>query len=343
VKKIWLIFPLLLLLLLAKPAYGGLFSSFLGFFTGSVNQDNTLVRQEDELELEANSQNLDLPEPVNSQATSSPKNEIDQVITGGCAILPESGPLGTAVDLKDNQAPSDLISVYTIHAGDTVETIAKMFNVSVNTVRWANNLKKGVPLKVGETIVILPVTGVQVTVKKGDTVKNLAKKYGGDEDEIINYNDLDPTAGLTVGDTIIIPNGEENTIVSGPGKKVQKVPSKYKGPSFAGYYLRPIAGGRRSQGLHGANAVDLAAPVGTPIYASASGRVILVRHYGSYGKYVVVAHPNGTQTLYAHTKEIYVHTGQQVEKGQTIAIIGMTGHTTGPHLHFEVRGAKNPF
>lgn len=340
-KKVWLIAPLLLILLIAQTANGSILSTLVDFWAGSIGQAGVLSKAEEVTPTETNSQNLDLPEPVNSQATSSPKNEIDQAITGG-AILPEAGPLGTAVDLKDNQAPSDLISVYTVHPGDTVETVAKMFNVSVNTIYWANDLKKGVPLKTGDTIVILPVTGVQVTVKKGDTIKSLAKKYGGDVDEIIVYNDLDPNVGLVAGQTIIIPNGEENTIISG-SKTGKKVPAKYKGPSFAGYYLRPIAGGRRSQGLHGHNSVDLAAPVGTPIYAAASGRVILVRHQGSYGKYVVIAHANGTQTLYAHTKEIYVKVGQQVDKGQTIAIIGMTGHTTGPHLHFEVRGAANPF
>jgi len=343
VKKIWLLAPFLLVLLFTQTAYGGVFSSLTGLLASSVGQVSAIVKQKDEIQSETNSQNLDLPEPINSQATSSPKNEIDQTITGGSAILPESGPLGTAIDLKDNQTPSDLISVYTVHTGDTVGTIANMFNVSVNTIYWANDLKKGAPLKTGDTIVILPVTGVQITVKKGDTVKSLAKKYGGDVDEIVAYNDLNSATSLTVGDTIIIPNGEESAIVSSTGKKIQKAPIKYSGPSFAGYYLRPISGGKRTQGIHGNNAVDIAAPAGTPILAAASGRIILARRQGSYGNYVVIAHPNGTQTLYAHASQLYVSVGQQISQGETIAAVGSTGNSTGYHLHFEVRGARNPF
>jgi murein DD-endopeptidase MepM/ murein hydrolase activator NlpD len=110
--------------------------------------------------------------------------------------------------------------------------------------------------------------------------------------------------------------------------------------------MRPVSGGRESQGLHGYNAVDLAAPVGTPIYAAAEGTVIVSimgGWNGGYGNYVVISHPNGTQTLYAHAKETLVIPGQHVEQGQLIAKIGMTGKTTGPHVHFEIRGARNPF
>ena len=110
--------------------------------------------------------------------------------------------------------------------------------------------------------------------------------------------------------------------------------------------MKPISGGRKSQGIHGHNGVDLAAPVGTPIMASASGKVIISRtggYNGGYGTYVVISHSNGTQTLYAHMSDNYVTVGESVSQGQTIGEIGMTGRTTGPHIHFEVRGASNPF
>jgi murein DD-endopeptidase MepM/ murein hydrolase activator NlpD len=64
---------------------------------------------------------------------------------------------------------------------------------------------------------------------------------------------------------------------------------------------------------------------------------------GGYGKYIVISHPNGTQTLYAHNLENYVSVGDAVVRGQIIGSVGSTGKSTGPHLHFEVRGAKNPF
>ena len=346
-KKIWLIPAFLIISLFAIKAEGSILSSLTHFLLGSVGQVGDFVNPNavDLLKTEANSQNLDLPEPLANLGTTSPKAELDQAITGGSAIIAEAGPLGTAVDLKDNQAPSDLISVYTVHEGDTIAVVAKMFNVSPNTISWANDLKKGQALKPGETLVILPITGVQHTVKKGDTLKSIAKKYGGDEDEIANYNDLDLSKGLEVGQTIIIPDGEESTIVTG-SKTGQKVPSKYKGPSLSGYFLRPVSGGRRSQGIHGHNGIDIAASVGTPIYAAASGRVILAKSgswNGGYGNYIIISHPNGTQTLYAHCNKIYVSNGARVEKGDTIGSVGSTGRSTGSHLHFVVRGASNPF
>ena len=102
--------------------------------------------------------------------------------------------------------------------------------------------------------------------------------------------------------------------------------------------------GRRSQGIHGYNGVDIAAPAGTPIVASASGDVIIARSAGwngGYGNYIVIKHDNGTQTLYAHMSSLAV-SGGTVEKGELIGYVGISGRATGYHLHFEVRGAKNP-
>ena len=110
--------------------------------------------------------------------------------------------------------------------------------------------------------------------------------------------------------------------------------------------MRPIIGGRRTQGLHGYNGVDLGVSYGSPIYAAAPGTVIISRNggwNGGYGKYIVVSHPNGTQTLYAHNSDNVVFAGANVIRGQVIGFVGSTGKSTGPHLHFEVRGARNPF
>jgi murein DD-endopeptidase MepM/ murein hydrolase activator NlpD len=110
--------------------------------------------------------------------------------------------------------------------------------------------------------------------------------------------------------------------------------------------MRPIVGGVRTQGIHGYNAVDLANKIGTPVMAAADGTVTVAKMGGwnsGYGNYVVISHANGTQTLYAHAESLNVTMGQTVSQGDVIAYIGITGKTTGPHVHFEVRGAKNPF
>jgi murein DD-endopeptidase MepM/ murein hydrolase activator NlpD len=98
--------------------------------------------------------------------------------------------------------------------------------------------------------------------------------------------------------------------------------------------------------MHGHNGVDLAAKVGTSILASAPGTVAVARSTGwnyGYGKYIVINHPNGTQTVYAHLNTVEVSVGQSVGKGERIAGMGNTGNSTGPHLHFEIRGAYNTY
>jgi murein DD-endopeptidase MepM/ murein hydrolase activator NlpD len=118
-------------------------------------------------------------------------------------------------------------------------------------------------------------------------------------------------------------------------------------PSYPGYFVCPVPGARLSQGLHGHNAVDLAIAYGTPIQASASGIVIVNKSNGlwngGYGNFMMISHPNGVETLYAHMSRTAVSVGQEVAQGETIGWIGMTGMTTGPHVHFEIRGAFNPF
>jgi murein DD-endopeptidase MepM/ murein hydrolase activator NlpD len=88
--------------------------------------------------------------------------------------------------------------------------------------------------------------------------------------------------------------------------------------------------------------VDLAAPHGTPIYAAASGTVIMARWYGGYGNCVIVQHPDGVVSLYGHQSKIIATEGQHVDAGQLLGLVGDTGHSFGDHLHFEIRINDNP-
>jgi len=83
--------------------------------------------------------------------------------------------------------------------------------------------------------------------------------------------------------------------------------------------------------------IDIAATIGTPIHAAASGTVIHAGWLGGYGNLVVVDHGDGLATAYAHASAILVAVGQQVSQGDTLSLVGSTGNSTGPHLHFEVR------
>ncbi|MGB2580251.1 MAG: peptidoglycan DD-metalloendopeptidase family protein, partial [Minisyncoccia bacterium] len=265
------------------------------------------------------------------------------------AFSSEVGPSGTIADIESSSRQGK-VSLYVVRSGDTVEQIAKMFDVTVSTILWANDLSRGASLRIGQHLVILPIDGVQHVVKKGDTLKEIAKKYKGDIDEILEFNNITVEQKLSIGDVVIVPNGKEVTIATSgktSGSRA-KVIAAY--PSIGGYYSHPVPDGHKTQGVHGYNGVDYGAPIGTPVYASAEGAVIVSRFqtlsnpwFGGYGNYIVIEHPNGTQTLYAHLSAVYTPIGARVDKGQVIGEVGNTGKSTGPHLHFEVRGAKNPF
>ncbi len=261
-------------------------------------------------------------------------------IVDGNALLSESGPSGSLAALVDRPR-SDQISIYVVREGDSLSGIAKMFGVSSNTIIWANDLSRSGAIKEGQTLIILPISGIKHVVAKGETLQSIAKKYKGDITEILDYNGLSKGAVLAVGETVIIPDGELSAVSSGVSKT-----TKSSSPDYRGYYIRPIAQGLRSQGIHGYNGVDLAGPPGVAILAAASGDVIISRSSGwngGYGNYIVISHPNGTQTLYAHLSRDVVSVGEHVAQGQVIGYQGSTGKSTGPHLHFEIRGARNPF
>jgi len=246
----------------------------------------------------------------------------------------------------DTENSSDQIARYVVRSGDTLSSVAKMFNVSVNTIRWSNDMPSGSVIRVGQELLILPIDGVRYTVKKGDTVASIAKKFKGDVKEIQNFNNIGSGQALTIGEVMVIPDG----VVSAPASNSTRTTSRNRiaensGPNIDGYYLRPVSGSR-TQGLHGNNGIDLGGSTGTSVSAAAGGEVLIARDTGwngGYGKMIVIAHPNGTQTLYAHLSQVDVVSDEFVTKGERIGAIGNSGRSTGPHLHFEVRGAVNPF
>lgn len=321
-------------------------AGILGDFLASIWNKNT--KQSETVSISDNIQTIPFLRPAMNIDPAPARGGGDITIVDSSALMPEEGPSGTIADIV--KPKNATISVYVVREGDTVTGIAKLFGVTPNTVLWANanDIPRGSTLRVGQTLTILPVTGVKYVVRKGDTLASIAKKFGGDAGEIASFNGIEDVS-LTVGDEIIIPDGEIALPAPVPGSKT--APARIVGPlgtpEQIGYYLRPIVGGRESQGIHGYNAVDLAAPRGTPILASAAGDVIVAREggwNGGYGSYVVIEHDNGAQTLYSHASSIIVYAGEHVVQGQVIGYVGATGKATGPHVHFEIRnGIRNPF
>lgn len=346
----WAAFTILLIfstLVFSKTAHAGLIS-FINSILGG-GQVSAKVKQ---TSISLNSQTMNI-----LQAHTNINPTADMVadatpVDGGETLVPDLAfSSATSTDTTNTQ-----ISTYVIRPGDTISSVAKMFKVSINTILWANDLNGRSTLQTGQTLIILPISGISYAVQRGDTMTSIARKYKADVSDVLAYNDITMSTPLTPGMTLVIPYAE----IAVPSAASNRSRGRIKNapyeplidnvsllPSYPGYYANPLPGGVETQGLHGHNAVDLAAPVGTPIRAAAAGTVIISKvnggWNGGYGNYVVISHPNGTQTLYAHMSRSSVSAGESVSQGEAIGYIGMTGLTTGPHVHFEIRGARNPF
>jgi len=240
------------------------------------------------------------------------------------------------------------INDYEVKDGDTISSIAADFGVSSETVMWANSLSSGSTLKIGQKLVILPISGVLYRVQTGDTLSAVAKIYKGEVARIVVFNELSDENDITIGDILVIPDG---VLPAAPKIIIPQI------PLASNYFIWPTSGGRITQGLHFYNAIDIANSCGTPIYAAAQGQVIkeIITYSTSLwanrgaGSYIKLLHPNGTTTFYGHLMASFVNPGDQVSQGQIIALMGGqpgtagAGRSTGCHVHFEVGGARNPF
>jgi LysM repeat protein len=251
--------------------------------------------------------------------------------------------------------PRENTIAYTVAEGDTVSTIAQKFAVSVNTILWENNLTAYSIIRPGDSLQILPMSGVSYKVARGDTLINIANKYGISQDEIIKTNKL-AQGSIQAGQKLIIPGGRRIEAVA------------YRQPSYSGISVlkdlgkiikpnnsKPISGNKMNWPTAGYRitqyyswrhtAVDIANKIGTPIYAADAGTVEFIGWGTGYGNQIVIDHGGGKKTRYAHLSKFYAKKGQQVSKGESIGAMGSTGWSTGSHLHFEIiiNGAKyNP-
>lgn len=234
---------------------------------------------------------------------------------------------------------------YEAKEGDTLSTIAQEYGVSVNTLLWANNMTSGSTLRVGQKLVVLPVTGVLHHVKSGDTISAIAVRYKVKGEEVVAYNNLVSEDDIFVGDMLIIPGGTMPVQVQNPVYAQTPVASSY--------FICPIAAPCRiTQGLHFYNAIDFShGKCGDSIYAAAGGTVQRIKYgwNGGAGNTLTILHPNGVVTSYGHIQTFLVSQGEQVNQGQIIALMGGqpgtagAGKSTGCHVHFSVTGVANPF
>jgi murein DD-endopeptidase MepM/ murein hydrolase activator NlpD len=257
---------------------------------------------------------------------------------------------GMSMATQESDKPRDQVLDYIIQSGDTLSSIAQKFDVSTDTIKWANDLKGQNPVvKPGQTLKIPPVTGIVHKVKRGETIYAIAKKYDTDPQKIVNYPfndfvDLD-TFALAVGQTLVVPDGSIAEPSSAPSTTRPPAP-QYLARDSKGKLLFPTTGTITQNPVWYHMALDIANRASPDVYAAESGTITLATclKWG-YGCHIVVTHPDGVQTLYAHLSQFYV-TGGKVERGQALGRMGSTGRSTGTHLHFEVRiggRAVNPW
>ncbi len=223
-------------------------------------------------------------------------------------------------------------SSYTIKSGDTLSDVAAEYDLDVGTLISFNDIEDVRRVRAGTDLKIPDIDGIPYTVKRGDTLEMIAARYKIPMENLLDANDLQ-SALIQPGETLFVPGGEINEYEYKKAMGTLFVyPSSGRLTSGYGYRSDPFTGIRR---MH--YGIDLAGPVGTAIKATMGGTVASVGNQPrGYGKYVVVQHPHGFQSLYGHLDTIYVRRGETIRQGQKLGEMGNTGRSTGSHLHFSL-------
>lgn len=291
----------------------------------------------------------------NNEARELPKQILGAVSTSraGATGRSDAVPLLTlsgATVLKPNPADSNGfqkrdIAVYEVRPGDTVARIAAAYGVSEYTITQENGLSGTALIKPGQALRILPTSGIRHVVKEGETIEGIAKKYSVGMEDILEHNEIEFPEFILIDEELIIPGGIEKKPVTPQRQryladlqredvKRAEVPIDFSG---SGDYVWPLPGARRlSQGYTRRHpGIDVPCR-DCEIVAAAEGIVELSGWQKGYGYTIVLNHGGGRKTRYAHASNLLVSAGGRVNQGQTIAISGSTGRSTGPHLHFEI-------
>lgn len=338
-------------------------SLFFSYLKSNPSLNNKLVDAYESVNLKLSQSYSLVPQVLAAQVISKTQTETVQ----------EKTPLATlsgSTLLKPNPAeslamtdPKKDIEQYEVRGGDTLGQIAAKHNLSINTVLWANNLSEKSLIRPGTQLAILPTDGVMHIVKSGETISGIAKLYGltseEDVEQIFADNEIEHEELIQIGEELFIRNGEKKATTPQPTpqrkeylanlkkndtKQVQ-IPSDYKGAN--GDFLWPVPNTRKISQYASRKHMGLDIPCrgGCMAVASADGIVELAGWQTGYGYTIVINHGNGTKTRYAHAQELVVTAGDTVTAGQNVLIIGSTGRSTGPHLHFEIKingTLKNP-
>lgn len=257
----------------------------------------------------------------------------------------------TISESAESTAPRTAIETYVVQGGDTLSNIAEKFDISLNTLLWANNLTVRSVLKPGAELTILPTSGVRHTVSSGDTLTKIASKYDVEEEEVLEYNKLASADDLVVGEQLIVPGGVIAAPAPSSSTAITRIfsstPTTSSIPTTTSSVQPTVTGTgamvwptdlRNITQYYGWShtGLDIDCHFTHDNYAADAGIVQFTGWKGGYGYTVEINHGNGLVTRYGHHASMYVTAGQQVSAGQPIGRCGTTGRSTGTHLHFEV-------
>lgn len=228
-------------------------------------------------------------------------------------------------------------TTYRVKKGDMISFIASAYNVTVDTIYSANNsITNSRLIQPGQYIKIPSMAGILYTTKKdGETPESVAAKYSVDAQKCAAVNKMDADSQLKAGTMVFVPDAEMDWET-----KLEINGDLFKLPLHSYFYISsrwgwrpdPFGSGRRS--YHGG--IDMACPKGTPIYSAKAGRVVSTGYSNVYGNYVIIDHGSGYKTLYGHMTKYLTSPGAFVDTTTKIGLVGSTGASTGPHLHFTV-------
>lgn len=264
------------------------------------------------------------------------------------------------------EKPRYEITTYVVQSGDTVFGIADKFGLKPQTIFWGNyDVLADDPhrLKPGQELNILPLDGLLYEWHAGDGLNGVSSYFKVTPEDIINWpgNNLDPetigdfaSPNIEPGTKLFVPGGTREYITWSAPRITRSDPAvaKVMGPGYCGVITDGAVGNgtfiwpSTSRYISGYDyspdtnhfAIDIGGSLGNAIYASDNGVVVYSgwNDWG-YGYMIVIDHGNGWQTLYAHLSTIYAGCGASVFQGDTIGLMGSTGNSSGPHLHFEMR------
>lgn len=221
---------------------------------------------------------------------------------------------------------------YMVQGGDSVSKIAAKHALSMDAIIASNGITNARKLAQGDVIKIPNMDGIPYTVKQGDSLSGISTAMGVPLEAILDANDIQ-TENITAGTVLFIPGAKmrQEDLKNALGDALFIYPIRGRLTSNFGWRNDPISGVWKHHG-----ALDLAAPTGTLVKASMDGKVSMTGNNANFGKYIILTHRNGYQTMYAHLNAISVKKGAEVSQGGKIGEVGSTGYSTGPHLHFAV-------